>query len=117
MDYLPIEKAALETFIKSNEAISNALRNQIDNSHVLSRRHTGAGFFTEIAVSSQCESITLAEPGPLSNVICQINGVENFGEFLLYVKDGIITCLEGYTFGCESWPEGIEEFRCESWTR
>ena len=33
--------------------------------------------------------------------------------FVLFTKDGLIDCLEGYTFGSELWPESDEDISLE----
>jgi hypothetical protein len=77
---------------------------------VASRKLSGSGFFTEFAAA---EWIVPAEMPTkrirFGDVEATIAGLKDGAGFLLYVDDGIIRMLEGYSFE-EPWPEVVREF-------
>jgi hypothetical protein len=44
------------------------------------------------------------------DVIAEVNGLRNGAGFLLYVTDGVLDVLEGYSYG-EQWPSTINNFK------
>jgi hypothetical protein len=90
------------------------LRDQFVNSRFLRREVTDAGFFLTFNVKIGVGNIH----GMISNVrarFCfgdvqaRISGLDNGAGFLLWVADGYITQLEGYTFG-EKWPSQVNKY-------
>ena len=78
----------------------------------MSRGNTRAGFFTEIAVSVDCEVLPTKPSFIRDDVVFDINAIPDFGGVLLSIDDGVVTCLEGYTFGEVGWPASIQAFSC-----
>ena len=70
----------------------DALREQIAAAAVVSRRNTGAGFFTELKIDK------FTQPVPekiICNIFANIEGCKNPVAFVLFLKDGHIDILEG----------------------
>ena len=112
MEFTPFERAALQALLGVDDDSTRILRLQVGKASVVSREYTGAGFFTEIAVSADCE-VLLGKPSFMRNsVVCGINGIPDFGGVLLFINEGIIDCLEAYTFGEVNWPTSIQDFSC-----
>jgi hypothetical protein len=70
---------------------------QAANLNVRSRENTGAGFYTYFDVG-------IAVPLPLPDlrsfsVEAEVEGLDNGMGFILWIKEGRIDYLEGYTFG------------------
>jgi hypothetical protein len=86
------------------------LRRQLESADVVSREMTGAGFYTRFALPSD------AVPAPLrsgvvrfGDVEARVPGLAHGAGFLVYIEDGKLQMLEGYTYD-EPWPDVIESF-------
>ncbi len=98
----PLEAAVLQEHcnqLGSEDAA--ALQMQIENASVLSRKNTGAGFFTYLSTQRGSTPRIKADTRECY-VAAKINGIENALGFILWVKDGYIDFLEGYAMALES---------------
>ncbi|OGV53508.1 MAG: hypothetical protein A2017_15880 [Lentisphaerae bacterium GWF2_44_16] len=103
-----LEKAVIDLILQKEDTL---LRKQFANSRVLSREFTGTGFYTnyEVPDLSLCSSPQLNTVLPENACVeAIINGLTAMG-FVLFIRDGKISFLEGYTYG-EEMPENIEGF-------
>jgi len=71
---------------------------------VRSRENTGAGFFTHFDVDNSSVTNPLPDLRSLS-VEAEVEGLSDGLGFILWVKEGRIDFLEGYTFGPDSTKE------------
>jgi hypothetical protein len=88
-----LEKAVLEKI--RQDASGNLLpllREQIDGASVVSRKNTGAGFFTKLKVERVSRPIDASHIG---NVWADIEGFNQPMTFLVFLQDGVIHTLEG----------------------
>jgi hypothetical protein len=83
----------------------NALRRQFGRCRVASREPTGVGFFTALDVPMGVEPAPV-KPGrmDLGDVSATIDGLEHGAGFVLFVQDGVLDELEGFSFA-EPWPD------------
>lgn len=65
---------------------------------------TGVGVFVAFKVPPDVERTAPANFAG-GNVNVQIEGVRNGAGCILFVRDGILSMLEGYTYSDEEWPE------------
>ena len=49
----------------------------------------------------------------LPNVVGKNKNGEYVVGFVLFIKNGLIDCLEGYTFGEQKWPDSDEDISLE----
>ena len=70
---------------------------------------TGVGFFTDLVVDPVAPSV-LPMRQVLSGAGAGIDGVRHGAGFLLFVRDGRLATLEGFTYD-EPWPEQVASFR------
>jgi hypothetical protein len=108
VDLEPLEAAVLDKLLAGDHPVLAALRGQLAVAAVTQRELTGVGFFTDFSVPQT------ADPAPVrrlrfGDVHANISGVEHGAGFLLFVDDGVLTTLEGFTYD-EPWPEEIKEF-------
>jgi hypothetical protein len=90
-----LEKAVLVQMLR--QASGNQLpllREQIEGASVVSRKNTGAGFFTELRVKQVSKPI---EAKVIQDVWADIEGFDQPMPFLLFLRDGVIHKLEGAT--------------------
>ena len=105
-----IEKAVLEKLIEGSIPLLTELRKQFDVCTVKDREFTGVGFFTYFSVPEE----THKKVG-LNLVLGDVFGddipeLQRGAGFMLFIEDGILTCLEGYSYE-EPWPTQVDEFR------
>jgi hypothetical protein len=103
-----LEKSVLEKILQGESIPLLKLRHQIDNCIVKERDFTGYGFFTKLAVPENIQKIDDLNL-KFGDVFGSVPGVEHGVGFLVYIKDGIIYMLEGYSYD-EPWPEIINDF-------
>ena len=95
----------LETILAPHHPVMNALRRQIEYSRVASRQLTGVGFITTFAFPHDVTPAPV-RPGTidLGDVTATIEGVEFGAGFQLFVRDGVLRDLEGFTY-VDPWPD------------
>lgn len=99
----------MRMLLSGDAEILSALREQFEVTKVARREMTGSGFYTQFAVSDSTRRVPGNRSFKFGDVIAKIPGL-NFGAgVLLYVKDGVLDMLEGYSFE-EKWPEQISNF-------
>lgn len=104
------EHAVLAKLLDGDHPALPALRAQLRACKVTGREATGHGFFTNLSVDRGVEPV----PGAVSrmriaDVGADIEGLEHGAGFVLFVTDGFMDFLEGYSYG-ESWPKAIDGF-------
>lgn len=105
-----LERAVLDRMLAGEHPTLEALRTQLAACTVTKRETTGVGFFTSIAVPSGVPRAPLRpRVAPFGDVLASLPSTVNGAGFLLYVDDGVMAMLEGYTFD-EAWPEATEGF-------
>ena len=104
-----IESAALKRFLEV-ECPRVSLPEQVLGGLCLaSREYTGTGFLTEI---EKAPAAKVFEPGTSlrwSKLGARLDDEKLECGFLVYVDDGYLTGIEGYTYG-EAWPGDIKSF-------
>jgi hypothetical protein len=105
-----LECAVLEKLLAGDLPALEALRSQARSSRIVERRMTGVGFFTTFAVPPDVPRVQGSFQ--LGDVLGKLEGLAHGAGFLLWVEDGVLEMLEGYTFD-EPWPEEIREFSLE----
>ena len=104
-----MERAVLCKLLDSEHSVLVTLRQQIPDLSVKSRKRTGVGFFTEFAIAATATAASVAPNIRFGDVEAAIPGLQHGAGFVLYIDDGLLRGLEGYTYD-ESWPELIEAF-------
>jgi hypothetical protein len=95
----------------NHEAASKILE-QYENSTIIKREFTGAGFYTYFQVNDESLSLGNNVSFGLDCVHAEINGLEYGAGFILFIENGFIDNLEGYTYGGDKeWPEKITAYK------
>ena len=105
-EYTWIERCAMSHLLNGAHQVLEVLRRQFSTSKCVRRELTRVGFFTYIdVVERDCEVHTLF-PIRRHFVLRESAHLDRrtLVGFLLFVDDGVIDCLEGYTFSHEDWP-------------
>lgn len=110
IDLTSLQKQVLEMLLNGDDEVLAILREQAKHGSVTSNRETGVGFYTEFAVPSEIQRA----PGHKTFRLADVNGTAanlNHGlGFVLFIKDGALAALEGYTYD-EAWPNEIRELK------
>jgi len=100
-----LESAVIEKLLENNNCTD--LKEQVENIRVINREITGVGFFTTLCSLKDflCQKKTFK----IGDVHADINDLKYGAGFLLYIKDGKLEMLEGYSYD-EEWPSKIANF-------
>lgn len=101
------EKAVMEKLLEEDTSVNKILQEQYKKAQVEDRIFTGVGFFTHFKISEDSPCVIEPVEYGYGNVSGKINGID-IG-FVLFIKNGIMTCLEGYTY-YTSWPDLITHY-------
>ncbi len=101
-----LEKEIIEAILKCEDnKISEKLYKQYKLARVEKRTYTGVGFFTDFYIGDNNKDIFLSNGSmKLGGIHAEIKGLKNGAGFILFVEDGRIKTLEGYTYD-ENWPK------------
>ena len=119
MTLTDFEKHILELILAGDHHVLQSLRSQLGNCCVTNREFTGCGFFTSLEV---VPSESVARIGSrrlhVGGVVAKIPGLKHGAGFILFVKNGYMCTLEGYTYN-EQWPASFDSYELayESGTR
>src|SRR5690348_3235351 len=105
-----LENEVLRALLDGEDTALATLREQLGLLDVASRRMTGAGFFTDFAVSPAARRLPNPAPLKLGDVNATAAGVARGLGFLLYIDDGALSRLEGYTYD-EPWPARLASLK------
>jgi hypothetical protein len=106
----PLESAVLGKLLEKRGEPFDAIREQLAHASVSSRKFTGVGFFTHFAIAPEAPIRRDLRDTELGDVGAKIPGLVDEAGFLLFIRDGVILFLEGYTYGDAAWPDPITEF-------
>jgi hypothetical protein len=100
-----LEAAVLELLLEGDSAVLIALRRQLAVAVVREREFSGVGFFTTFDVPPDTPRAPVPPKfSPFGDVGADIEGLRHGAGFLLFVDDGYLHMLEGYTYD-EPWPD------------
>jgi hypothetical protein len=100
-----LERRVLGLFLEGDTVTLHVLRAQLETAELSRLEWTGVGFFTHFSVSSTTERLTYRKRFVLSEVLGSTAEDSAAAGFLLFVEDGELRMLEGYTYGNDPWPE------------
>lgn len=102
-----LEKAIISRMLADPELEPVSRSANLDMPNVTDRAFTGAGFLTEFERS---KGTRLFQPGTTlrwGKVGARLNAAKLETGYIVYVDDGYVTTVEGYTYG-DPWPERVE---------
>ena len=107
MKLIPIERAVLEMLLAGDHPALAVLREQLATAQVSKRDFSGVGFWLEFKVDALASRVS--GDFEIGDVQADIDELEHGVGFALFVRDGFIKALEGYTYD-EPWPPTVREF-------
>lgn len=103
-----LEQAVLDKLLAGEHPVLATLRAQADKARVVERERTGVGFFCSFAVPP---GVPLAAGDfQIDDVEAELQGLAHGAGFVLFVRDGRLDTLEGFSYD-EPWPPSVRQFR------
>lgn len=108
MKVTELEKTVISSMLADSEV--NPIRSAVnfDAVTVSEREFTGAGFLTELERSEELKLFDDGVSLRWGKVGARLNVSKLETGYLVYVDDGYVTTVEGYTYGDE-WPAQVEQ--------
>jgi hypothetical protein len=110
-----LEMAVLDKLLAGDHSALSCLRAQRERIHVTRREYTGVGFFTEFGHPNDTSRLATSKRIVFGDVLAEIDGLEHGAGFLLFIENGRIAMLEGYSNANETWPAGEGSFALRYW--
>ena len=104
MNQEQLEIVLMDMFLSGNEPVLKDLRDQYKNSQIKSRQFTGAGFYTYFKTKPGIAPLANKKNFEITDISAKVGKVEDALGFVLFVRDGYISWLEGYTMALDDWP-------------
>jgi hypothetical protein len=104
MEHIELEQKVMDMLLDGDDNVLRELRNQFLNSKVDYRDFTGVGFFTGYRIKEDIRSVLNGKNFEIDDVIALHDTLEFPLGFVLFIRKGYLSTLEGYTFGDETWP-------------
>ena len=110
-ELIRLEKEVLRMLLDGDDGVLISLRAQLDLVTVRSREISGVGFFANLSLSQTLNTsfINSSSRFRIGDVHADIEGLEFGAGFVLYVEDGAMKMLEGYSYG-EPWSAVVDSF-------
>ncbi|WP_136479695.1 hypothetical protein EPD62_002195 [Acetivibrio thermocellus] len=109
MEHVEFEKKLMKMLLSGDDEVLNKLRKQYEVAKIASREFSDAGFYTSFLVENRNDLCIKNKSFHIGDVDGNIDGIEGAVGFVLYVKNGYITLLEGYTNAVDTWPKSYDE--------
>lgn len=108
-DLTQLEKAVMDKLLAGNQEVLVNLRKQLQTAKVAERVFTGVGFYTNFAIDEALAIPLGSKRIAIGDVHADVPGTNGIG-FTLFIENGLLSQLEGYTFSGE-WPVNISDFK------
>lgn len=98
-----LEQEVMKMLLSGDDPVLLKLDEQYKLSQIERRKMTGVGFFIDFLLPGGTSLLENKQSFQLSDVKAEIEGLENGAGFVLFVQDGKLSMLEGYSYD-EPWP-------------
>jgi hypothetical protein len=102
-----LEKTVLDLQLAGDDPTLEILRIQLRAAATLSREFTGCGFSTHFAVPESMPRVNGRHNFEIFDVVADVAGLVAGAGFILFIRDGVLSFLEGVTYGDEEWPADV----------
>lgn len=102
------EKKLIEMLLDGENEVLSTLKKQYELSKVVSRDFSDVGFYTSVFIQNKDDLCLNGKSFYLGDVDGTVNGIKGAIGFILYIKNGYISLLEGYTNIIDKWPTNEE---------
>ncbi len=108
-DLTKFEMEVMNMLLDGDDDILKSLRRQFQNSKIKKREMTGCGFFLYFDINSNIDEFLKGKSFHFGDVNAKVTGLSHGAGFVLFIRDGYISDLEGYSYD-EPWPEQVTDF-------
>jgi hypothetical protein len=105
----PLEKAVLDMLLDRPGEPYATIRQQLAHATVAKREFSGVGFFTDFALPADAPVRRDLADTTIGDVGAEIPSLKHGAGFVLFIRSGAITMLEGFTYD-EPWPSSTDGF-------
>ena len=102
--------AVMQMLLRGDDPVLRALAAQFRECKIASQRGTGAGFFVDFSVPIHLPPVPGRDSFVFGDVVAEIDGLERGAGFLLFIKNGNLAFLEGFSYD-EAWPTTVSGFK------
>jgi hypothetical protein len=106
MPITELERIAMDGLLAGDDPVLASLRRQFAEATVVQRKFTGVGFFTDFTLDASAPRVTPSN-FELDGLFLELAGVKHGAGVVLFIRDGLINMLEGFTY-IGPWPENTE---------
>lgn len=106
MRFDEFEKIIITDIIEQYPEYKQKLQAQFEKITVQKREFSTYGFSTHYAVTVAEETLGNDKNLQLGKCQWNINGLNYGSDYILWIKNGLISCLEGFSYN-EPWPNEI----------
>jgi hypothetical protein len=103
------EQDVMRMLLEGDDPVLVILREQARSLVVSGKKATGVGFYIDFAVDPAAPRCTENQSFEIGDVVAKMDGLEQGAGFILFVRDGVLSFLEGFTYD-EPWPESIVKY-------
>ena len=103
------EQAVLDKLLAGDHPVLVTLRAQAERARLTSREYTGAGFYLFFSVAPEAPIVATEGDFHFGDVDATVPGLEFGAGFVLFVREGRLDNLEGYSYE-EPWPQEVRDF-------
>jgi hypothetical protein len=100
-----LENGLMTMFLSGNEPLLKDLRDQYSNSRIKLRKYTGAGFYTYFTIKQDTKPLVNRMNFEITDISATVRKVKYALGFVLFIRNGYIDWLEGYTMSLDDWPD------------
>lgn len=106
MKFDEFEKIIISDIIEQYPEYKQKLQSQLEKITVQKREFSTYGFSTYYAVTAGEDTLGDGKNLQLGKHQWNINGLTRGSDYILWIKNGLISCLEGFSYN-EPWPDEI----------
>ena len=108
MEAIELEKLVIESMLADRELKPVKSTVNLDAVVVVGREFTGVGFLVEYERSDELRVFGTGVKLRWGKVGARLNAAKIETGYLVYVDDGYVTAVEGYTYG-DKWPDQVKD--------
>lgn len=109
-NFIKFENDVMQKILHEDNALYEQLSKQYKCAVITNREFSGCGFFTKFNILDESLRLKDFMNIELGNTRAIIEGIKNGIGFVLFIRNGFITTLEGYTYD-DKWPDNISDYQ------
>ena len=114
MSHIRLADQVMNLLLNGEDEVLRILREQYKNAGIVLEEDNESGFYINYYVDRIINPISLVNSTfQIGDVDGMINGIDGAVGFILYIKDGYLEMLEGYTNAVDKWPETDAEINLD----